>query len=105
MGNERGGRLAFVPVAEEEDGRTIELPQEEKGQDTASVRLLGLALQALGQRALVAISALFTAAALFSAWWLWNSALPDPKPLQLIGLGMYAAFVLVLEWVRRRKKE
>lgn len=68
----------------------------------AATQMLLLALKALSQRAVIALSALFTAGGLFSAWWLWASVLPNPSVLQLIGVGMYALFLLALEWVRRR---
>lgn len=69
---------------------------------SAATQMLLLALKALSQRALVAFSTLFTAGALFSAWWLWSSILPNPSVLQLTGIGMYASFLLALEWVRRK---
>ena len=59
-------------------------------------------LKVLSQRAVVALSALFTAALVASAWLLWWSVLPNPTAPQLIGLGGYAVFVLLVEIVRRR---
>lgn len=69
---------------------------------SAATQMLLLGLKALSQRAIVALSTLFTAGGLFSAWWLWSSVLPSPSVLQLTGIGMYAVFLLALEWVRRR---
>lgn len=69
---------------------------------TAGLGMFLLGMKTLSQRALAAFSTLFTAGGLFSAWWLWQSALPAPTTTQLVGLGMYAAFLLLLEFVRRR---
>jgi hypothetical protein len=75
-------------------------PDNKTMQDAAHA--LRIALTALSQRALVAISALFTLGTVGLTWWLWATVLPDPKPLQLAGLGGWAFFVVVIEWVRRR---
>lgn len=69
---------------------------------SAATRMLLLAIAQLGKRFVIALSTLFTAAGLFSAWWLWASVLPSPSVLQLVGVGMYAAFLLALEFVRRK---
>ena len=68
----------------------------------ANAQMLMLSLSALSKRALTAITNLFTLALVASAWWLWNRILPDPTPLQLIGVGGYAAFCLLIDIVRRR---
>lgn len=65
-------------------------------------RSIAMGLHVLSQKALVGLSALFTAGMVASAWALWWSVLPNPTTLQLIGLGGYAAFVLLVEMVRRR---
>jgi hypothetical protein len=75
-------------------------PDSKIARDAA--HMLALALGALSQKALVAVSTLFTLMGVGLTWWLWNAVLPDPKPLQLIGLGEWALFLLVVEWVRRR---
>jgi hypothetical protein len=68
----------------------------------ANTRMLLLALSALGKRALTAITNLFTLGLVASAWWLWNRILPDPTVLQLVGVGSYAVFCLLIDIVRRR---
>jgi hypothetical protein len=68
-------------------------------------RLSGLivtALKTLSQRTLVAISNTFSLILAGSAFMLWWRALPAPSVLQLVGLGMYSAFILALDFVRRR---
>ena len=65
-------------------------------------RAIAFGLGVLGQKAIVGLSALFTAGLVASAWALWWSVLPNPTGPQLIGLGGYAVFVLLVEVVRRR---
>lgn len=80
-----------------------EVETENPPQDSAAaIKMLQIALAALGQKSVIALANLFTAAGLFSAWWLWQSVLPNPSVLQLVGVGMYATFLLILEFVRRR---
>lgn len=79
-----------------------------KPADTAALakintEMLLLALKALSQRALTAITNLFTVVLVASAWWLWTNVLPNPTTNQLIALGGYALFCLLIEMVRRRK--
>lgn len=64
--------------------------------------LIALFTQALSQRSAAVISALFTLILAGSAFWLWRVVMPAPSGPQLIGLAMYACFVLALEFVRRR---
>lgn len=59
-----------------------------------------LALKALSQRALIALESLFTLITVGSAFWLWMS-IPEPNVHQLVGLGMYAAFVLAANVIVR----
>lgn len=68
----------------------------------ANTRMLLLALSALSKRALTGISAGFTLCLVASAWWLWDSVLPNPTTPQLIGLGGYALFCVVIDVVRRK---
>lgn len=62
-----------------------------------------LALKALSQRALIALESLFTLITVGSAFWLWMS-IPEPSVHQLVGLGMYAVFVLAANVIVRRGK-
>lgn len=70
--------------------------------DKVAMDMLLLAIKSLSQRALVAISQMFTLLSTASAFWLWHDVLPNPNTYQLIGLGFYGAFLLLLEIVRRR---
>lgn len=69
----------------------------------AAQRLIILALKTLSQRALVAISNLFTILMCGSAFWLWYVTLPNPTTYQLIGLGLYGALIIALHLVKRRE--
>lgn len=78
-------------------------PQPSQAPPGAAVRMLTIALGALAQRTLVALSSLFTLSTVASAWWLWWSILPAPSDRQLIALGLYAVFVLSANVIVRRK--
>jgi hypothetical protein len=65
----------------------------------AATSMLLLALRALSQRALVAISNLFVLLTVASAWWLWMVTLPQPSAQQLVGLGLYGLLILALNYL------
>lgn len=89
----------FVPVEVENE----DIQEETQSEDTgAAMKIMMLALKSLSQKALVALSSLFSAAAVASAWALWYGVLREPTVLQLVGCGMYACFILAVEIVRRR---
>jgi len=77
-------------------------PAPESEKTGVDLRLLLLALRALSQRTLVAVSNLFTLAAMGSVCWVWSSVLPVPDTYKLTGAGCYSLFVLALEFIRRR---
>lgn len=88
-------------------GTDREIPETTATQTSSTedkaLGLLLLSLKALSQRALIAISSLFTTAAVGSTWWLFDTDIPaDPTTHQLIGLGLYGAFVLTVLWLRRK---
>ena len=71
--------------------------------DSAALGVLLLSLKTLSQRTLVALGNLLTIASVASVWWLFNEALPaNPSVNQLIGLGLYGAFVLAVHRVAGR---
>src|SRR5258708_5938582 len=95
----------FVQVDEREaepEPLRFRPPVADPAETSQAAEMLALALKGLSQRALVAVSSLFTGAGLFSAWWLWNAILPAPTDRQLVGVTLYALFLLALEFVRRR---
>ena len=83
-------------VVEEPDSRP-----DPAGERIAFSALM-LALQGLSKRALIAIADLFLLFTVFGTWWLWHS-IPDPNPNQIIGLTIFAVFVLCANVIQRRK--
>ena len=70
--------------------------------EAAGMQTLMLGLSALSQRTIVALSRLFVLLATASAFALWWRVMPDPTYLQLLGLGLYATFVLTASVIVRR---
>ena len=96
--------MAFAQVGEREVETAAEVvahPATDKRAAAATAALL-LALKALSQRTVIALSTLFTLIGLGTAFWLWMSVLPSPTPNQLIGVAGYAVFLLALEYIRRK---
>jgi hypothetical protein len=67
-----------------------------------ALQILMLSLRVVGQRFITALSNLFTAAALASAWLLWSRVLPNPTVNQIVAVTLYSAFVGAIDWARRR---
>lgn len=65
--------------------------------------MVSLALRALGQRALVAVAAIFSLVLAGSVFWLAMTVAGNPSVKQLVLLGLYSVFVVVLHVVRRTK--
>jgi len=72
--------------------------QEEAAQARA---MLMLALKTFGQRFVIALSNLFSLLTVLSVWWLWMSV-PHPGTNDLVGMGMYAVFILVVNYLVKR---
>jgi hypothetical protein len=70
-------------------------------EDAATAMLL-LGIKTLSQRALVALSNIFTLLTCVSAFVLWQDVLPNPNSYQLTGLGLYGVFILLLHIVRQK---
>lgn len=70
----------------------------------ANRQILLIALRALSQRALTAISDSFTLLLVASVWWLWSSVLANPTLQQIETVGGYAAFCLAIEFIRRGRR-
>lgn len=94
-------RLEAVDVAEL--GIATSDPAENDHQrQSAFASLLALSLKALSQRALVAVASLVDLALIASAFVLWLDVIQQPNVLQLVGIGMYAAFILTAIYARSR---
>jgi hypothetical protein len=77
-------------------------PEQSSQAERVGIQALTLGLQALSQRTVVALSRLFVLFATASAFALWWRVLPEPSVLQLIGLSIYAIFVLAASFIARR---
>ena len=64
--------------------------------------LLLLSLKTLSQRAITAVTNLFTLVTMAGTWFLWYKT-PDPNPTQIVSLSIFAAFVLAANWLVRRR--
>lgn len=95
------GNQALRAVAERE---LIETPTQVENEPEAgiSLKILLTALTALSQRFIVALSRLFTLTTIASAFVLWFNVLPSPTIPQLVGLGLYAVFIVAMHLVVRR---
>ena len=71
-------------------------------QPSVALDLLALGLKTVSQRAITAITNLFTLVTMAGTWWLWYQT-PDPNPTQIVSLSIFAAFVLAANWLVRRK--
>jgi hypothetical protein len=67
-----------------------------------AIEMMNMALMALGQRAIVALGTCFTLLTVGSAFWLWYLT-PAPTDRQIVSLTIYAAFVLAINVIVRRK--
>jgi len=67
-----------------------------------AIAMVTIGLKALSQRALTAVSDLFTLITVGSAFWLW-STIPEPNDRQIASLTIYALFVLAANYLVRRK--
>lgn len=65
----------------------------------AATSILLLSLRALSQRTIVALGNLFVLLTAASAWLLWRDTLPQPSIPQLVGLALYGALILALDYL------
>jgi hypothetical protein len=71
-------------------------------QTAAAHKLILVALGRLSERAVAGWSALFSLFGVASVGMLYYYVLENPSILQLVGIGMYSAFLLILEFLRRK---
>lgn len=82
-------------------------PEDEKQESEARdilAQIVGaqMSIKALSMKAAIAVSHLVSLIALGTVFAAWLYILNAPTMNQLIGCGVYSAFVLVAEWVRRK---
>ena len=70
--------------------------------DWGALQLLGVALTALSQRAMVALASCFSLLTVASCFYLWYLT-PEPSDRQIVSLAIYAAFVLAINVIQRRR--
>ena len=102
-GNTRG----FAVIGEREAPQPAPAASPASADADATKRnteMLLLALRALSQRAVTAITNLFSLLLVLSVWVLALHVLDNPSTGQLIALAGYAVFVLAIDVVRRRSR-
>lgn len=82
-------KLEVVPETEE---------LEVKPRSDAGMTMLLMGLKALSQRALIALSSLFSLLTAGSAFWLWFLT-PKPDIYQIVSLTIYSIFILALNFL------
>ena len=82
-------------------GTEIEKPSSEAN-NAVAIAMLQIGLKALSQKALTAISDLFTLLTVGSAFWLWWS-IPTPNYNQIVSLALYGLLILAINVIVRRK--
>lgn len=88
--------LEAAQADREQAAVTIQAAQKQAQQtQMQAAQMLAVALKALGNRALIALASLFTLLTVGSVFGLWMS-IPEPTVTQLVGMGMYAVFVLLI---------
>lgn len=68
-----------------------------------AVAMLALALKALSQRALIALSNLFCLLTAASVFYLWAQMPEDPSYQRIGALSIYAAFIVILNMIVRKR--
>lgn len=86
-----------------EDFDQQQAPATDQQQANASLALLLLALKTLGQRTIVALAALRGLILAGAVFGLALKIEENPTTDKLVGLGIFAGFVLLLELMARRK--
>lgn len=70
--------------------------------DATLATILLTTLRTLSQRTIIALASLVDLALIGSAFALWVMVIANPTVYQLTGVGMYAVFILLAIWARRR---
>lgn len=91
----------FEIIDDDEAPQVRPEPRPTQGQDPAFSALM-LALKTVSQKTLIALSRLTSLIMVASVFWLFMS-IPDPHTTQLIWGGMYAVFILVLQFFVSRR--
>ena len=87
-----------------EDEPPVHTPATEPSESTSAVDILLLLLKPLSQKTVIALGNLFSLLTVASVFWLSLAIIPrDPTIQQLVGLGGYAAFVIAVNLIVRKR--
>lgn len=86
------------------DNDETETPPRSDPATSLGIEALCIGLGALTQRTIIALSRLFTLLTVGSAFVLWWSVMPSPTIFQLVGLTIYAVFVLAANFLVRHAR-
>lgn len=98
-------RLREIPANQEAWSPSHSAPSADNSAAQASISLLLLALKTLSQRTIVALAALRGLLLASSVFALAFRIVDDPSSLKLTGLGIYATFVLIAEFMVGRRHQ
>lgn len=91
-------------VTSEDAAQPANQQAQQAQQANASLQLLLLALKTLSQRTILAIAALKGMVLAGSVFWLAMVVVESPTPAKLVGLGIYAAFILICGFMDMRSR-
>lgn len=97
----RTSRLVQVDAVEEDEVVESQPVERVERVQAAATQMMVIALKALSQRALVALSNLFMLLTAASVFALWYSAPANPSIAEIVSRALYALFVLALNIVKR----
>jgi ABC-type siderophore export system fused ATPase/permease subunit len=94
-------RFEIIDETETPDVRPQPRPAANQQQDAAFSALM-LALKAMSQKTVIALSKLAALAMVGSVFWLFMS-IPNPSTNQIVWGGMYSVFILLLTFLMSRR--
>jgi len=84
-------------------GPETDVPEVRKSPDNGvAIAMVTIGLKALSQRALTAVTDLFTLITVSGAFYLWMMT-PKPDVYQIVSLSIYALFTLAANYIVRQK--
>jgi len=102
MAGEQQRRGLYEVVHEEDD--EIPQPHRQNAVEGAATSMLLLALAALSKRTVIALESCFTLITVGLVFWAALSVLNAPNTNQLVGLGIFSAFVLIANWLVLKRR-
>lgn len=93
-------------IVDEINGRAAQVQARERAvmtREAQAAQMINAGLRALTQRTIVALSNLFSMVEMGLVFWLWYEIAGDPSSLKLGAGAAFSTFVVILEYIRRRK--